>query len=132
TKAGMLRAADRLLRPGMPKLGLGCGDLYGGPQHSQSARLVQAAFDAGIRYFDVARLYGNGSAEAVLGSVLKPVRDQVVIATKVGIVPWSMQSSQRLARKAAIAGRALGPLARRWIPAPPHPAERYGAFGHRD
>jgi len=125
-------AADELLPPGMTRLGMGCGDLYGGAQHSQSARLVQAAFDAGIRYFDVARLYGNGSAEGVLGSVLKPVRGQVVIATKAGIVPWSMQLGKRLAYKAAVAGRALGPLARNFVPEPRPPAERYGAFGSRD
>ncbi len=93
---------------------------------------MQAAFDAGIRYFDIARLYGDGSAEGVLGGVLKPVRDQVVVATKVGILPWSMQFGKRLAHKAAKAGRACGPLARRFIPAPPAAAERYGAFGRRD
>ena len=128
----MVGGALELLQPGRTRLGMGCGDLYGGARHSQSARLVQAAFDAGIRYFDVARLYGNGSAEGVLGNVLRPMRDRVIITTKVGILPWSMQLGKRLARKAAIATRALGPLARKLVPPPPPAAERYGAFDRRD
>jgi len=125
-------AADGLLMRGLPRLGMGCGDLYGGSQASQSARLVEAAFDAGIRYFDVARLYGDGSAEGVVGHVLKPVRDKVILTTKVGILPWSMQLGARVAHKAKKAARACGPLARRFIPAPPPAKERYGAFGLRE
>jgi D-threo-aldose 1-dehydrogenase len=117
------------LTPGpIPQLGFGCGDLYGGDRWGSSTQLVQAAFDAGIRYFDVARLYGDGSAEGVVGAALKPVRDKVVIATKVGIMPWSMQIGRRLAYKAASAARRLGPVARRWVPQPAAPSERYGAF----
>ena len=47
--------------------------------------VLEAAFDAGIRHFDVAPSYGHGQAERVLGAVLAGVRDQVSIATKVGI-----------------------------------------------
>jgi len=47
--------------------------------------VVEAAWDAGIRYFDTAPLYGFGLSEQRLGAVLrtKP-RDQFVISTKVG------------------------------------------------
>jgi D-threo-aldose 1-dehydrogenase len=47
--------------------------------------VVEAAWSAGIRFFDTAPQYGNGLAEQRLGAVLrtKP-RDQYVLATKVG------------------------------------------------
>lgn len=125
------RDTTGLPMPGSPRIGMGCGDLYGGSQASQSAKLVQAALDAGIRYFDLARLYGDGSAEAVVGDVLKPVRDKVVLATKAGILPWSMQLGARFAHKAAKTARIFAP-ARRFIPAPPPAKERYGVFGLKD
>jgi hypothetical protein len=121
-----------ILFPGMPRLGFGCGDLYGGPSHAASARLLSAALDAGIRYFDVARLYGNGSAEAVLGGVLPAVRDRVIIVSKAGIMPWSMLLSQRVARKAANLARSLGPVARALVPEPLPAEARHGAFDPKD
>ena len=47
--------------------------------------MVEAAWDAGIRLFDTAPLYGHGLAERRLGEVLrtKP-REEFVLATKVG------------------------------------------------
>jgi D-threo-aldose 1-dehydrogenase len=51
----------------------------------EARRVVSAAWDAGIRYFDTAPLYGFGLSEQRLGGVLrtKP-RDEFVISTKVG------------------------------------------------
>ena len=51
----------------------------------EAHRVIEAAWDAGIRYFDTAPLYGFGLSEQRLGAVLrtKP-RDQFVISTKVG------------------------------------------------
>jgi aryl-alcohol dehydrogenase-like predicted oxidoreductase len=112
---------------GAAALGLGCGDLYGGDRAAHSERLVRTAFDAGVRHFDVARLYGDGSAEGVVGRALKPVRDQVRIVTKAGITPWSMQTGRRTLRKAAGLARRLPPL-RAVVPEPPPARERYGAF----
>lgn len=111
------------------QLGLGCGDLYGGDRYNQSERLIRTALDLGVRYFDVARLYGNGSAEEVLGEVLRPVRSEAVIATKAGIVPWSMQLGRRAAYKAAVAARRLG--LSRLVAEPPPPRELYGQFDPR-
>jgi D-threo-aldose 1-dehydrogenase len=48
--------------------------------------LVEAAYDAGVRYFDTAPLYCTGAAEEALGRALRG-RDDVTLATKVGIVP---------------------------------------------
>ncbi len=44
--------------------------------------LLMAAFDAGINYFDTARLYGEGRNEQVIGEFLKTRRDKVYLATK--------------------------------------------------
>jgi D-threo-aldose 1-dehydrogenase len=126
--AAAIDNASSLLRPGMPRLGFGCGDLFGGKSHAQSARLIQTALDSGIRYFDVARLYGNGSAESVLGSVLRPLRDQVVLVSKAGILPWSMLTWPRLRFKASERIRPFGPIARALVPAAPPPGARFGAF----
>jgi len=124
--------ASQLLRAGMPRLGFGCGDLYSKAAHAQSVRLIETALDAGIRYFDVARMYGDGQAESVLGSVLPRIRDQVIITSKAGILPWSMLHRPRLASKAAKLVRLAGPLGRALVPAPPPSAPRFGAFRRTD
>jgi hypothetical protein len=121
-------SARDILPPGAPRLGLGCGDLYAGAEEAASLRLLKTAYDAGVRYFDVARLYGNGSAEGVVGRAFQGVRDQVVIASKAGIVPWSAQTATRVRRKALSAAQKLAPFARSLIPQPPAARERYGAF----
>jgi aryl-alcohol dehydrogenase-like predicted oxidoreductase len=46
--------------------------------------LVGRSLDAGINFFDTADAYAGGESEAILGAALKPHRDRVVIATKVG------------------------------------------------
>jgi aryl-alcohol dehydrogenase-like predicted oxidoreductase len=66
------------------RVGFGCGALVGRHSFRQSARLIETALDLGIRYFDVAPLYGMGTAEEVLGAVVGGSSD-VVIASKVGI-----------------------------------------------
>ncbi len=121
-----------ILPSGVPRLGFGCGDLYGGASYAASARLVETALDSGIRYFDVARLYGNGSAETVLGSILPRLRDQVIIVSKAGILPYSMLRWTHFVRRAAKAARMAGPLARALVPAPAPSAARFGAFGLGD
>jgi aryl-alcohol dehydrogenase-like predicted oxidoreductase len=49
-----------------------------------AGELVGRALEAGINFFDTADGYAGGESEALLGAALKPHRDQVVIATKVG------------------------------------------------
>ena len=46
-------------------------------------RAVALAIDAGITYFDTARLYGNGQSETNLGQVLRELSADVVVGTKV-------------------------------------------------
>jgi diketogulonate reductase-like aldo/keto reductase len=69
------------------RLGFGGSGLMGGISEGDSLRLLEAAFDAGIRHFDVAPAYGHGQAERCLGKFLRGKRDQVTVATKYGILP---------------------------------------------
>ncbi len=74
--------------PVVSALGLGCMGLsygYGPATDTQDAvRLIRAAVDMGVTFFDTAEVYGPFINETVVGEALEPVRDQVVIATKFG------------------------------------------------
>jgi pyridoxine 4-dehydrogenase len=69
-------------------IGLGCMGLsfgLGEPvSREDGVRLVRAAFDQGVTFFDTAEAYGPGANEELLNEALAPMRDQVVIATKFG------------------------------------------------
>lgn len=68
-------------------LGFGCSALMGDKTEAESLRILETAFDCGIRYFDVARMYGYGEAERLLGRFAKGKREQLTLATKFGIEP---------------------------------------------
>lgn len=69
-------------------LGLGCMGLshgYGPATDTQQAiKLIRAAVERGVTFFDTAEVYGPYLNEEVVGEALQPYRDQVVIATKFG------------------------------------------------
>ncbi len=69
-------------------LGLGCmGMSFGyGPAHDtkEMIKLMHAAVERGITFFDTAEVYGPFTNERLVGEALAPVRDKVVIATKFG------------------------------------------------
>lgn len=68
---------------GPSKLGsmeIGWGDV----DDAMSLWAIEAAYDAGVNFFDTADVYGAGRSEVLIGKALKPRRDRVVIATKVG------------------------------------------------
>jgi aryl-alcohol dehydrogenase-like predicted oxidoreductase len=69
-------------------IGLGCMGMsfsYGPPKDKQEmTRLLHAAVDRGITFFDTAEVYGPYINEELLGEALAPFRGQVVIATKFG------------------------------------------------
>jgi aryl-alcohol dehydrogenase-like predicted oxidoreductase len=69
-------------------LGLGCMGLsYGyGPatDRTDAIKLIRAAYERGVTFFDTAEAYGPFINEEVVGEALEPFRDQVVIATKFG------------------------------------------------
>ena len=66
-----------------------------------SLRAIAAALDAGVTHFDVARSYGYGEAEALVGEALRGKRDKIVIVSKFGLNP----------PRSAGALRALKPIA---------------------
>lgn len=71
-------------------LGLGCMGLsfgYGpATDRADAVRLIRAAHERGVTFFDTAEAYGPGINEEVVGEALEPVRGKVVIATKFGFV----------------------------------------------
>lgn len=74
------------------------GDLKRAPTEAGARELLEAAWDAGIRYFDTAPFYGAGLSERRIGDFLrdKP-RDSYVLSTKVGrlLVPDRAFAMQR-------------------------------------
>jgi len=65
-------------------VGLGCNNFGMRIDEQATRRVVDAAVEAGITYFDTADSYGQTRSEEFLGSALLGRRDQVVIATKFG------------------------------------------------
>jgi aryl-alcohol dehydrogenase-like predicted oxidoreductase len=69
-------------------LGLGCMGLSFGlgpaPDKKDAIKLIRAAYDLGVTFFDSAEAYGPYANEELLGEALEPFRKQVVIATKFG------------------------------------------------
>lgn len=68
-------------------LGFGCNDLLGNKTQAQGLRLLEAAYDAGVRHFDVARKYNFGEAETLVGLFAQGRRDKITITTKFGMQP---------------------------------------------
>lgn len=84
-----------------PRLGFGCSALVGGKTSKEARRLLDTAWDAGIRHFDTARMYGTGDAEGVLGSFAADKRPELTIATKFGIEPLALGPATAGAKLAA-------------------------------
>lgn len=81
------------------RLGLGTwlfgGRRWGKVDDLDSTRTIESAIDSGVSLFDTADAYGVGHAEVLLGHVLKGRRQDVVIATKVGVV-WRGDGSRSI------------------------------------
>ncbi|MGJ4931207.1 aldo/keto reductase [Bradyrhizobium sp. HKCCYLS2038] len=79
------------------RLGLGCARLGSvlGRDRADAIRLVQTAFDRGVRFFDTADIYGQGESERLLGAALGGKRQQTTIVTKAGqYFPAWMRAAQ--------------------------------------
>jgi len=59
------------------------GGLFTKGDAKEQERAIARAIDAGINYFDTAALYGNGESERNLGRVLKALKADVIVGTKV-------------------------------------------------
>jgi aryl-alcohol dehydrogenase-like predicted oxidoreductase len=83
-------AATRRIGPWqVPAIGIGCMNLshaYGKPPTPEQGRAVlHAALDAGATLFDTAALYGFGANESLVGPVLQPHRNRIVLCSKGGL-----------------------------------------------
>lgn len=77
--------------PVVSALGLGCMAMSGGygndaPDRDEMIALIRTAVDLGVTFFDTAQVYGPYHNEELVGEALAAARDQVVIATKFGLV----------------------------------------------
>lgn len=85
------------------RLGFGCSNLLGEKTREDGLRLLHAAYESGVRHFDVARVYNFGDAEAIVGEFAEGKRDKITITTKFGKAPRAgvarMRGPVQLARR---------------------------------
>ncbi len=91
--------------------GLGCNNFGMRIDQDASTAVVDAALEAGVNFFDTARMYGGGKSEEFLGRALGDRRDNAIIATKFGMehqVPGNGGSRRYVISAVETSLRALG------------------------
>jgi len=68
----------------VPVVGLGCNNFGGRLDQEGTARVIDAAVDHGVTFFDTAELYGGTKSEEFMGNVIKDRRSKIILATKFG------------------------------------------------
>jgi len=74
--------------PNVSAIGLGCmsfGGAFGPTTTAESLACLDAAYDAGITFYDTANIYGMGVSETVLGAWLASRKPRITLATKAGV-----------------------------------------------
>ena len=100
-----LRLAKR--SPGdPPSLALGTMNFGKRTAAAEAERIVRRALEHGVRVFDTANAYNQGESERILGRALGRERDQVIVATKVGVGFGGASKPEGLAKETL--ARALG------------------------
>ena len=77
---------DLTTRSGIPlsKLTFGAMQFGGTADQAAGEAMFNAALERGINHFDTAQIYTGGASETILGPLIKPARDDIYLATKVG------------------------------------------------
>jgi aryl-alcohol dehydrogenase-like predicted oxidoreductase len=89
----------------VPVLGFGCASLGSRVDTKRGTAALARAFESGVSWFDVAPSYGDGNAETILGAFVAGKRSQVVLCTKVGMLPGRSSLTARVMKP--VAQRAL-------------------------
>jgi aryl-alcohol dehydrogenase-like predicted oxidoreductase len=75
---------------------MGMSQFYGTPDEPESLATLARALELGITFFDTADIYGPSTNESLVGRAIRDRREEVVLATKCGLVPGAPgQSNQR-------------------------------------
>jgi len=88
----------------LARLGFGCvklGSISTGDAGRGATRLIHAAVDAGVTFFDTADAYGAGISERILGQGLGSRRATVIVATKAGYIFRERRPLERAVRRVA-------------------------------
>ena len=80
--------------------GIGGAPFWKNEGDKKSIDSIKASFDQGINIFDTAPVYGFGHSEELIGKALKPVRENVILATKCGL-RWDKESLSALRKDAS-------------------------------
>src|SRR6476661_4258235 len=67
-------------------MGMSFGYTGAGSDDAESVRTIHRALDLGVTFIDTAEIYGPYTNEELVGQAIKARRDQVVVATKFGMV----------------------------------------------
>jgi aryl-alcohol dehydrogenase-like predicted oxidoreductase len=86
------------------RVGLGCNNFGRRLDRERTRRVVEAALDAGLTFFDTAESYGDGDSERFLGAALGERRAEVVLATKFGWAPGDLPGGSPERVRRAIEG----------------------------
>jgi aryl-alcohol dehydrogenase-like predicted oxidoreductase len=79
-------------RIGLGAMGMSFGYTGAGSDDAESIRTIHRAFELGVTFIDTAEVYGPYTNEELVGQALKGRRDEVVVATKFGMISHTGRS----------------------------------------